>query len=238
MSKFVHIHSSSRYDRTKLSLSRAVDSYINHDADLLTFTEVSDNRRAEALIKDGYVRLISSNGGFDDCGIMYRKSRFTLLYRESYHIGGGRYAQIAVLKDIVTNKRFVLGVAHYPADVEDSMRFGRRTIRTMTWNTNVVRLRRRVNRLKSRYNCTAALIVADWNLNIKRRWVRARIRAIHPNWTLTWRRPYPAGGTHGDRIIDATIKKGKISIVQEARLLPDDESSDHRPYIEWLRLTA
>ena len=36
----------------------------------------------------------------------------------------------------------------------------------------------------------------------------------------------PNGGTHGDRLIDATWSNGKF---QDTMLLPDDDSSDHPP---------
>ena len=39
----------------------------------------------------------------------------------------------------------------------------------------------------------------------------------------------PTGGTHGARLIDAVIYRGQLSAWSQ--LSPDDDSSDHRPFL-------
>lgn len=224
------IHSSSRYDRSVSSLEKATARYASL-ADIIFYTEVSGNDRARALITPGFTRLVGNEGGFDDCGIIFKRSRFELLHTESFHMGGGRYAQIGVLKDKLNGKRLVVSSAHLPAHLEADMVAGRRTPRVILWTRNAITLRMKVNRLKRRFKCHAAIISADWNLDFKLQRVRAIFHTMFPAWTNTWVRKFPIAGTHGQRIIDWIVFKGQLKIYKRARLMVDDDSSDHRPLI-------
>lgn len=252
MSRFTHIHSSSRFDRSLASLKSASQRYFA-DADLVTFTEVAAEGREDAVRVAGgdeWRVIAGDNGAHNDCVIAFKKVRFELLYRESfkasertfYNSRGNpttsKYATNAVLLDKSTNKKFVLVVVHLPASVEDDLRIGRKTQRTLYWFSAFLRTKARGNLLRRRHKAAGVVYVADFNVNFKRDWVRRLIRALAPAYGLMWRAPFPAGGTHHDRLIDGTLIKGDIRGWMEARLYPDDSSSDHRPYIEGLRLTA
>lgn len=245
MKPITFIHSSSRFDRSPATLSRAMDSYTAKAA-VVTLTEVGDDQRVKAAIKNGFRLLNTDYGGWDDCAISVNKARFDVVHHEGYKLPmsnqgeTGKFtsrAQIAVLEDKDTGQFFVVSVAHFPAHLEGDMARGRKTERTVAWLLNTQALRRRVNELKRKYKCDGALIVADWNLNFKKPWVRALFKAKFPYWKCSWRAPYPKDGTHNARIIDATLYKGNIRVFEEARLLPDDDSSDHRPYINSFRFS-
>lgn len=239
MKTFKHIHSSSRFDRTTVSLDNALDAYIRHQPDLITLTEVARERREKPLRRTGWDVITGDKSGWDDCAIMYSTNRYKVLHSESFDMGGtGRYAQIAVLLDKAEQKRLVVASVHYPASVEYEL-FKKVTSRdTVLWTKAVWSLKRRVNALKRKFKARGIVIAADWNVDFKKEWVRALIKAIHPSYSNTWQAPYPARGTHGRRVIDATLFKGRLKTASPARLLKDDDSSDHRPYINSLAWTA
>src|SRR6478735_10413370 len=106
MTKFVHIHSSSRYDRTSRSLDAAMDNY-QKTADLITVTEVSRETREDALSRAGWGVIVGDKTGWDDCGIVFKRDRFKVIHRESFDMGG-RWAQIAVLDDLLTGHVIVV----------------------------------------------------------------------------------------------------------------------------------
>lgn len=75
------------------------------------------------------------------------------------------------------------------------------------------------------------VITADWNLNLRRPWVRRYLRSHFPGFTFT---PLPArGGTHGPRFIDFSLARG-INLTA-ARVVPNP-ASDHRALIERARI--
>lgn len=231
MVNFNHIHSSSRFDRTPESLHKAVKSYASK-CSVITLTEVSREHREKALILDGWGVSAGDKSGWDDCAIMYRLDRWKLEYEQSFNMGGtGRYARIVVLRDKTTGKRSVWASVHYPASVETELSQRRRTADSIMWTKCVWSLKNRVNELRRQVDADYSFICADWNVNFKRRWVRTLIKSIHPKWANAWRAPYPTAGTHRGRLIDATLFRF-ARLVHRARLLPDDPSSDHRPYIE------
>lgn len=246
MKTLVKIHSSSRYDKSPNSLSRATARYTDV-ADIVTYTEISDNERASVL-KDitGWKFLNTNFSGWDDCGILLKEPRFKVIHHEGFKLprgnsGGKEYvsvAQIAVVYDRDHGHTFVIAVAHFPASVEGLIRRKQKTERTVAWNLNVAATRRRVNRLKRRYRAQSAFIVADWNVDFKKFWVRAYMKTLFPNYKNSWVRPFPADGTHGDRIIDGTLFKGRAARYERTRLFFDDDSSDHRPFRDSFRWTT
>lgn len=245
-----HIHSSSRFDRSPESLAGASLVY-QSDAELITYTEVNLPDRKQALRQAARGRmktLTGSEGHADDCAIQYDSSIFELLYHESFqnstrvvHTTSGHardlpYSRIAVFKDVPADRVFVMSVSHYASDVQDQIRNLRTTYgRVLQWRESTRKSKRRVNHLAKKYNADARLIIADWNVDFKQRWVRVLIKALAPRYRSAWTITDVAGGTHGNHsILDATIMRGKIKVRGSAQLYKDDASSDHRPYIEVL----
>lgn len=249
MTKFTHIHSSSRYDRSLASLEASAARY-NSDAELVTYTEVEFERRERALRRAngkafGLVSGDESNA--NDCAIAYSKERFELLYEEQfqnatqviYRTDGHQrdlpYSTIGIFKDKKNGKVFVVGVAHYASGVEGELYRNDQTYRrAIQWRQSTKNTKKRVNRLAKKYNADARMVVADWNVNFKKAWVRAMVKLIAPSYTNAWTNVNVSGGTHGNRIIDATILRGALKVKGSAKLYADDASSDHRPYIETL----
>lgn len=250
MTKFKHIHSSSLWSRSPATLRTAAERY-NEKADLITYTEVqAENREGAVRRANGKeFGFVSGDKSYsNDCAISFRKERFELLHKENfkstnlfwYNVKGRKrdpqYATIGVFLDKVANKKLVVTVIHLASAVEDPMSKGVSTRRTAAWYSSFRRTKKRSNKLKRKYKAKGILLIADYNLDFKKRWVRALLKSLAPAYRLTWKKVNQIkGGTHyRGRIIDATLIKGKIKVRGSARLMKDDNSSDHRPYIETL----
>lgn len=246
-----HIHSSSRFDRTPRSLARAAKVY-NLSANLITYTEIDGERRRAALRNVGGMtfKLIGPGSeGFSDCGVSFNTTKYTLVYHEVHQVSDMTYvtstgrhtkpthAVFVVLRENVTGHKFVISVVHTPAGIEKDLGLGRKTKAVLTWIDVFNGVRRRTNVLRKRYGVQVSFMCGDWNVDFKKRWVRVLVKGMAPNYRLTWKAPASiVGGTHGSRIIDGTFEYGPVDIYGGAKLFKDDDSSDHRPYIEELSI--
>lgn len=238
--EFKHIHSSSRFDGLE-SLEASVRRYTS-SAQLVTLTEVAEKGHQRVLRKISreaeFGLIAGDNGGADDCAIMYDKNRFELVYTEQFKSANGvksnpPHSTIAVLRDIKDGRKFVVTVGHYASGVEGALAKNERTYRrAIQWRRSVANTKNRANQLAKEYDAKACMVVADWNVNFKRAWVRAMVKAIAPSYTNTWTRVNIEGGTYGNRLTDATLLRGRMKVLDTAKLYRDDASSDHRPYIE------
>lgn len=250
MNTFKHIHSSSRFDRSLESLEKSLRAHMA-DAPLVTLTEIGAEAREQVLRKVGrelkWGVITGDESGADDCAIVYDKARFELIYTEQFKSAtqeiwrtdgvkrGLPYSTIAVLRDKKAGKTFVLSVGHYASSVEQELHAGDTTYRrAIQWRQSTKNTKNRVNQLARKHKAHARMVVADWNVDFKKLWVRAMVKAIAPSYTLTWTNVNVAGGTHHRRLIDATILRGKLKVKGSAKLYADDASSDHRPYVETL----
>lgn len=244
--KFRHVHSSSKFNRSPESLHRAYVGY-TQKSDLVTFTEVEFEPREKALRVKGWGVITGDESNRNDCGICFDESKFSVEHSEQFLVKdssyakspGGRktdplYATIAVLGS--DSGSLVLAVVHTPSSVEGNIFSKNKVARTIVWFRTARSVKRRVNTLRKKHSATAAMVVADWNVNFKKVSVRALFKALYPAWTMGWRDLNIVGGTHTNRVIDATFVKGKIKVISGARLMADDDSSDHRPYTEQLEL--
>lgn len=243
--RFTHIHASMRFDRKDRDLREQVVNLVTM-SDLVTLTEVSAERR-EAVIKDvadehGWGVLFGDKGGMDDTAILWKKERF--LCDEAYTKkvsnvtvpgpgGGAPAASFAVLRDRISKKRLLVSVLHLMSGVEEGGRFARSSARVRAWRAAQKGWRLEWNRLAKQTLPQGVLICADWNVNIRTAFFRAQFKIIQPGMQLVldWRN-LPARGTLGKRIIDFSFIRGKLTVVAKPRILAEDESSDHKPYIE------
>lgn len=249
MKTFKHIHSSGRFDRSEASVKAAVRSYVSRDASILTFTEFASESRERILSSIGGelgYRLVSGDlSSRDDCAILFSDAWRPLytgtspvLSSGSYYTARGRPvgtfgAANAVLLDVTTGKRLLVSVAHLPPSVEKGGGLLGVSRRVAAWRKQQKAWKRTWNVLAKRYHVDAILIVADWNVDIKKVGFRSLLRGLQPGMKLAWGNgPFPKGGTHGRRLIDFSFYRGAIKPQGLPYLLPDDNSSDHRPYAE------
>lgn len=246
MPRIKHIHSSGRYDRSQGKVRGALDRYADLGADVVTLTEYHGKDHRDVLTSWALTEeydVGQGPGGEGNCAIAVRGPYFRIerfwhhqLSEHEQRRGPGGppppYAATALVEHVPSGERCLWSVAHLPPNIEGDWRergpFGGRVYRVWLFLAVVAEWKRHTRALRKRYGVKAAL-VADWNLNMERPWVRAMIRARFPRLRLTWRR-FPGPGTHHRRVIDATVTDMRIT--GPARLLGDDSSSDHRPYVE------
>lgn len=249
MNPFVHIHSSSRFDRSEASLTAAAAQY-NSDADLVTYTEVEFEAREDAVRKangNDFGMISGDRGNANDSVICFKRERFHVLHKETFkatdliyftkagHQRDPLYSTIAVLEDKRTGKAFVVSVTHLASSVEGELAKGEETRRTLQWADALKNTKRRVNQLARQFDAKGRMVIADYNINFKKLWARALVKSVAPSYMLTWKNVNIKGGTHGNRIIDGTLLRGNLAVKKPgAELYKDDASSDHRPYIETL----
>jgi hypothetical protein len=146
-------------------------------------------------------------------------------------MAGNIGAAVAVLKHKHSNNKIVVSVVHLPSSVEGQGRVegGRRD----EWYEARRNWVRRVKQLRRKYDADAMMIIADWNIDLKRAWVRTLIKSLFPTWRWVWNE-FPNIGTHGNRLIDFTLIKGKLRIAKKPKIHRITGASDHRGYEEVL----
>jgi hypothetical protein len=238
-----HGHSSSLVSESPKSLAEQVGraTRSGKDANLLTFTEVQSKERAEALQTDGWG--VYAPHGDTDCAVMWHKGEFTKvdgftnqLGSKTFIDGNGNKKKVicatTVLDHKPTGKRLWVSVAHLPSSVQDGVHFSNAQTdadRVACWKSAVDDWKATRKNQYDKFKQGTSMHVADWNVNFHmpdwRTEVDGRIGA--DKFQGTWGHDRPAGGTHGNRLIDATWTNGSF---KKTMLLQDDKSSDHRPY--------
>lgn len=242
MTKFNHIHASGRYDRTPKSLAAAVEGYMSKSA-LITLTEVSAERREQALrnlcIEQNWSVVTGDKSGMDDSAVMWDNDVFKkvaggthILSGYTYDAMGGGvcYAAWAVLA-LANGKRLLVLAAHQASGVEDGGTLSGAVERVRKWRKDTRALKELWNRLAAKHNVDAISVSCDWNVNIKRLFFRTLFKRKYPGMTLAPRKPWPARGSLGNRLIDFTFVRGSIR-VENVYVMPLNDSSDHKPYVE------
>lgn len=256
---FTHIHCSSRFDRSAASLEHDVDDW-REQCSIITLTEVANDKRGATLAEKGwgYARA-KKDYGRDECAVCYRKDTWKQVYfgYKKLNSRGRVYAGPVcscdvILKHATSGHRVLISVTHMPSGVEGSHRWNTRKdhwqARKEAWMSSLENWSTHIKDLDRKHNPDAILIVCDWNLNLKKNWVRD---LLHTHWGQGYKQAWvrfptsggslnggpvaplgaPGKGT-GDRIIDGTLYKGQIQVDTPPNLLATVRSSDHRPYKE------
>jgi hypothetical protein len=246
MANVRHGHSSSKVDQSPASLAKLVGRATSSgkDANLLTYTEVQTADRAEALVTEGWGKYTPH--GETDCALMWLKSEWApvdchtnQLGSKTFVDGNGNTKKVICATAVLDHKpsgwRLWVSVAHLPSSVQDGDHFSQAQTdadRVACWKSAVDDWRDTRKKQGEKWHHHMAMHVADWNVNLKmsdwRQEVDGRIGADSYRGTWTGNN-LPSGGTHGDRLIDATWSDGAF---QSTMLLDKTDSSDHRPYGE------
>jgi hypothetical protein len=144
------------------------------------------------------------------------------------------HATTALVEQRSSGKKFLVSVAHLPSHVEGKW-YRRGYYRVFVWKDALKNWKAILSALRHQTGVKRFVIVADWNLNFKRKVFRSLMGRLFPTLRLTWSPPFPKDGTHHRRIIDGTVTN--LRIYKKPRLYKDDASSDHRPYREILILS-
>jgi hypothetical protein len=241
MKTFVHIHSSSRYDRSVDSLRRAVSRYIK-DSDLVTFTEVEYEHREKVLRQvKGWGCATGDISPRNDSGIIWDLEVWQLIDEGNEVVAKvAAYGQKPVsatwacLRHRETGLVVVVIAVHAPSDVQGPSRL-KPTQRTAAWWSTMRGVKRLWKRLSKTFNTDGLLVTGDWNVDIKKVWVRALFKSFAPSFSLVWSgKDFPKDGTHHSRIIDFSFIRGAVKRIVNPRIYRDDDSSDHQPFVEKL----
>lgn len=129
--------------------------------------------------------------------------------------------------------RVLVTVAHLPTHVQAGDQFGTLTPRVRVWRSAIAGWAAATADAQRRWQPDLILVVADWNVDLRRTAWRSYVQDAFRHLRISWRprAALPAAGTRNARFIDATLTNG----AGRARLLSDDATSDHRPYREELR---
>jgi hypothetical protein len=240
-----HAHSSSLYDGSKSGLKdemRRLVTATDPSANLATLTEVGSDARTDILKNaapgEWGAWVPNANACCADVGIMWNKGAWSLEWKENRKLtdkkwtdGQGRkhttYAASAKLRH-TSGRTIYLSVAHLPSKVQNGNAFYDNA-QARAWRSAVDGWHDQWNAFRKKHDPDVALLAADWNIDYhSSRW-RDEVGDRFPSLKLGWQGSMPdkGKGTLGKRLIDATWST-RPSV--KARLLKDDDSSDHRPY--------
>lgn len=248
MTEFNHIHCSSRFDRSAVSLESDVDDW-RQQASIITLTEVNNDQRAVTLREKGWGYYNSPlGGGRDDGAICWDSEVWRRLNGHVVRLSRGSiagrgnplWACTATLHHRNSGKKMLVAVTHFPA--AHGATWAQRKVLYLRglkiWSTHVHAMQRRAK-------ADGVLVCADWNLNLKDRWV---FDLLHSSMGLrsAWQNFPTAGGSRiggpsapagapghsgHDRIIDGSLYQG-LKVADGPHLMSRVSSSDHRPYRE------
>ncbi len=240
-----HVHGvlhAGRFDRSPLGARKAAVAGLKRGDHYLT-TEVSRDLRAEAL--DGLsgctLAHVEGPGGRDECAALLKRWKWRNIHwyveqlnpnqltEENTPSSGWHrvWALVVTATHWRTRQTHRWLIAHFPAHVEgaNGLRSGpdsaawRQCVRTAAGLAR--------EWLKDPAGPDHITLAGDFNVDAKEQWVRDLLAAMMPpELHLAWRRPWPKGGTHGNRIIELWFT---TLTVESTELEPDDDSSDHRP---------
>lgn len=207
------------------------------------FTEVSDRHRWDSIFIDRYITLHSEdNKGASECAINVRED-YDVLFWESkvltdhrfYSMRGRKRAFVNSLTAVIQDKAklrkpVVISVVHLPPNVEGSKGFSDTVNRVIAWRQAVIVWRRYIRQIRKKYKTGNVLCVADFNMNLKKLWVRRQLKSVFRLYRFIFRHPYPKGGDLGNRLITYGLYRG-FRWHKQAEILPKHKASDHNPII-------
>ena len=240
-----HAHSSSLYSNSPESLADEVERAIEAEdpnATLLTFTEVGSDKRTQVLKDADPDEWAAWVPEASDVGIMWRRSEFSPLDKEPVKLtnkvwtdGQGRdhetWAASALFQHTSGRTLFV-SVCHLPSHVQNGDSFYNNA-QAAAWKDAVRNgWHDHWNAVRKAHHPDIGLLTGDWNVDVHSSTWMHEVGDTFPSLFNTWagdREPPNDKGTHGNRLIDFTMSSVKPT---KAKLLKDDNSSDHRPFGE------
>jgi len=270
--KFRHIHCSSRFDRSAESLDNDLDDWREHSS-IITLTEVDNNNRRAVLGAKGWGYWNSPKSrGQDNCAICWDSDVWRCQFRNvrklnnvpftrsptTDKLSAPLYSCSVVLKRVNSKHKVLVSVTHMPAHVEGPNRWrhigDHWQARKRAYLTSVANWADYTVDLERKHPTDAQLIVADWNLDLKNKWVQDMLDAKWGKgyYQLAWSTFPSSGGSmtthhtpppgapqqhYGDRIIDGSLVRG-LWVSDGPNLMPRVASSDHRPYNETLQFSG
>lgn len=266
MPEFRHIHCSSRFDRSAESLETDLDTWMA-DCSLITLTEVTNDGRASKMREKGWAYYNAKLGqSRDDTGIAWRTDTWKRKTGKVIRMSKNSFDRVNGLHNLYiwsswvvlvhrdSGLKLLVSVTHFPAHIEGQGNFKTTgegwAARKRAYITALDSWGTHVRDSERKNHVDASLCVADFNLNLKQKWVQDLLKLhfgkdYHQAWTYfptagqSMGNPHPApdggeGTGPGDHIIDGSIYHG-LKITDGPNLMNRVRSSDHRPFNESYR---
>ena len=225
-------HSSGLHSVEPVALRVALTRQLTDKPEFLSLTEMMSEARAAVLqaFPDYALARVKGPDGADECVLLVKLTRYRVVSIRAVKLserpiprrsGKFDHALVVVLKSLRTGSVHTRIVVHRPSGVEG--RFGiRRNAQGACYRDGTAGLVKLLASIDGR-----VAVTGDWNLSLRRRWVRRYLARHFPEFTPTWHPGnLPELGTHGGRIIDYSLLRGYS--VSAAEVVPHFGASDHR----------
>ena len=228
-------HSSGLHSIGPAALRAAVTKQLADEPEFLSLTEMMSEPRAEALteLPDYTLARVRGGDGDDECGLLVKNARYRIVAKKSVRLSelpiprrSGKlhknfdHALVVSLESLVTGSTHTRVVVHRPSGVEGltGIRRGRQGACYRDGTEGLKRLASIEGRVA---------MTGDWNLSLRRKWVRRYLDQHFPEFTTTWHADnLPERGTLGKRVIDFSLVRGYS--VPAAEVISHFGASDHR----------
>lgn len=246
MTTIDHIHYSSLWSTPIGELEKDFDYYMAR-TDILTVTEVQNDRRSAKLAEKGW-KYFAATGvrGGDECAVAWKNSVWKLEWKKALKVSqktwkrkgntvAPLHASTVVLRHKQTGFKLLISAMHFPALVEDVWRTPKaaQDARVQTYKRSITNWKKHINQQEMKHKPDGVILTGDWNLDFKKNWVRNYVMSeFKPRgFKLSWKH-FPSNGTHyRGRIIDASLFKG-MKTKDGSKLVPKrkGKTSDHRGF--------
>lgn len=232
--RFSHRHHSmlAKVIKTDPDAIRAALLLHKRNCSVITGTEATCPKWDTLLTEDGWQAFheVGDYGRGDpwvswDPALWTLAANWTLQLSAVTYNGRRCHAAVAVLDHKGFGRRVAFISVHFPAHLEGDMRRDRATTRTRAYRSALAGLRDLVAHLRVEHPNIRIVLAADWNLNIRRAWVRGLLRHGLRTTGLTLVNPLPDKGTHGKRLIDWAA----TDLNSTGGVLPHISPFDHDP---------
>lgn len=229
-------HSSGLHTVGPAALRAAVTKQLADEPEFLSFTEMMAEARARALqdIPDYTLARVKGTDGDDECALLVKDARYKIVSKQSVRLSelpiprrSGRthknfdHALVVFLESLVTGSFHTRVVVHRPSGVEGVTGI-RRNGQGACYRDGTEGLKGLLASIEGRVTVTG-----DWNLSLRRKWVRKYFDLHFPEFTTTWHADdLPDRGTFRTRVIDFSLIRGYS--VSTAEVISHFGASDHR----------
>lgn len=234
MTTIVAEHSSGRFDVEPATLKAALVKQLADRPDFLSLTEMMSEARAEVLwdFTSPYAfTRVKGPDGQDECVLMTNGDRWRVGTAHALKLsergiprrsGSFCFALVVEVESLASGDRHTRIVIHLPSGVEDDLREDRSGPQVDVYRDAIRGLQELVASIDG-----PVVITGDWNIDLRRPWVRSYLSHHFPRFARTWwSGNFPERGTRGERVIDFSLVRGFT--VVGAQVVSSFGASDHR----------
>lgn len=229
-------HSSGLHSVEPAALKAALTKQLADEPDFLSLTEMMSEARAAVLDDFPAYAVARARGaeGQDECAALLKRSTLPDFTFDAVRLSelpiprrSGKFCDALVIKvdDSAIGPAHTRIIVHLPSGVEDDLRDGAGGVegaQARVYRDAIEGLKRLVASIAG-----PVVITGDWNLDLRKAWVREYLKRHFPEFVPTWGAgDLPELGTHGARVIDFSLVRGFS--VTAAHVVPDFGASDHR----------